>query len=192
MKHIDKQMTVWSERLVTELKIKEEDTNKLATIISSEVRWLPVEAKREIMQASPVAIKHRYEELLAFQSWMDIVHNSTNHPAITRAQVITQNYICFVYLNEACFSVLRQHLPHGSTSKKCCNYLINNPIRAFRNAIAHSNWCYNADFSGIIYWARKGSEKDEPLIEFEVSQEDLGFWQALARCTAYAAYENLR
>jgi len=185
-------MEVWSEKLMTELKISKEDTSKLATIIASEVRWLPVEAKSEIKEATPVGIKHRYDELIAFQSWMDIVNNAASHPAVIRAQVITQNYICFVYLSESCFNVLRKHLPSGSSSKKCCNYLINNPIRAFRNAIAHSNWCYKDDFSGIRYWARKGSERDEPLVEFEVSLKDLGFWQALARCTAYAAYENLK
>lgn len=192
MKNIDRQMEVWSEKLMTELKISKEDTSKLATIIASEVRWLPVEAKSEIKEATPVGIKHRYDELIAFQSWMDIGNNAASHPAVIRAQVITQNYICFVYLSESCFNVLRKHLPSGSSSKKCCNYLINNPIRAFRNAIAHSNWCYKDDFSGIRYWARKGSERDEPLVEFEVSQKDLGFWQALARCTAYAAYENLK
>ena len=28
--------------------------------------------------------------------------------------------------------------------------------------------------------------------EFEVNQEDMNFWQAIAKCTAYAAYENLK
>src|SRR5664279_4478819 len=109
MNHLDKQMRAWSQRLITELKIKEEETLKLATTIASEVRWLSKEAKSEIIKASPVSIKDRYEELLAFQSWMDIVHKSERHPAIVRAQVIVQNYICFVYLNESCFNVLRKH-----------------------------------------------------------------------------------
>lgn len=192
MEYLDKQMTAWSKRLMTELKIKEEDAQKLATTIASEVRWLSMEAKREIIGASPVDIKQRYEELLAFQNWMDTVHKSEKNPAIVRAQVIVQNYICFVYLNESCFNILRKHLPSGSASKKCCDFLVNNPVRAFRNAIAHSNWCYKDDYSGLRYWARKGADPDEPLIEFEVNQDDLSFWQAIARCTAYAAYENLK
>jgi hypothetical protein len=191
MKHLDKQMLVWSEKLISELKIKEEDTKKLATIIASEVRWLPDGAKREIKEASPVDIKYRYEELLAFQGWMDIVHKSEKHPAVIRAQVIVQNYICFVYLNESCFNILRKHLPFGSSSKKCCSFLVNNPVRAFRNAIAHSNWCYKDDFSGLRYWARKGTDPNESLTEFEVNQTDLAFWQMLARCVAYSVYENL-
>jgi hypothetical protein len=192
MKYLDEQMMAWSKRLIAELKIKEEDTQKLATTIASEVRWLSMKAKREIIEASPVDIKHRYEELLAFQNWTDIVHRSEKHPAVVRAQVIVQNYICFVYLNESCFNILRKHLPSGSASKKCCNFLVDNPVRSFRNAIAHSNWCYKDDFSGVRYWARKGADPDEPLNEFEVNQDDLSFWQAIARCTAYAAYENLK
>ena len=192
MKNLDTQMAIWSDKLETDLKIKAEHTKKLASIIASEVRWLPVEVKQEILDATPVSFKCRYEELLAFQAWMDIVNNMEQHPAVVRAQVITQNYICFVYLNESCFRILRKHLPSGSTTRKRCNFLINNPVRAFRNAIAHSNWCYKDDFSGIRFWARKGSGKDEPLSEFEVNQVDLSFWQQIARCTAYVAYENLK
>lgn len=185
-------MRAWSKRLIDELKIKEEESQKLATTIASEVRWLSTEAKSEINKASPVDIKHRYEELLAFQGFMDIVHKSEKHPSVVRAQVIVQNYICFVYLNENCFNVLRKHVANDTACKKCCNFLINNPVRAFRNAIAHSNWCYKSDYSGIRYWARKGSDPGEPLNEFEVNQDDLSFWQTVARCTAYAAYENLK
>jgi hypothetical protein len=192
MKHLDIQMLAWSKRLISELTIKEEESQKLATTIASEVRWLPKEAKNEIINASPVDIRYTYEELLAFQGFMDIVHKSEKHPSVVRAQVIVQNYICFVYLNENCFNVLRKHVSNGSACKKCCNFLVNNPVRAFRNAIAHSNWCYKSDFSGIRYWARKGSNPDEPLNEFEVDQDELSFWQAVARCTAYAAYENLK
>ena len=192
MKHLDMQMRFWSQRLITELRIKESEAQKLATTIASEVRWLSKEAKIEIMEASPVDIKDRYEELLVFQKWMDIVHKSEKSPAIVRAQVIVQNYICFVYLNDSCFNVLRKFVENSGACKKCCNFLVNNPVRAFRNAIAHSNWSYKKDFSGIRYWARKGTDPGEPLNEFEVNNNDLKFWQAVARCTAYAAYENLK
>ena len=66
-----------------------------------------------------------------------------------------------------------------------------NPVRAFRNAIAHANWKYLSDYSGLEYWARKSSDPSEPLSRFEVSQSDLSFWQALARCTAYANFLSL-
>jgi len=192
MQCLDRQMRHWSDRLIFDIKISEEDAQKLATTIESEVRWLPKEAKDEIRQSSPIEIKHRYEELLSFQGWMDIANKFKDNPFIVRAQVIVQNYICFVYLNESCFNVVRKHVSNQSACKKCCKFLLNNPVRAFRNAIAHSNWCYNEDFSCIRFWARKGATQDEDLHEFEVTNEELSFWQALARCTAYAVYENLK
>lgn len=192
MENLDKQLEVWSERLQKDVKIKPEDTSKIATTIAKEVRWLTIEQKNEIRSASPVNIEKRYEELIAFQAWMDIANNSKIHPAVIRAQVIVQNYICFVYLNESCFRVLKKYLPDGSVSKKCCNFLINNPIRAFRNAIAHSNWSYKDDFTGIQYWSRKGSDPNEALQKFEVNDEELRFWQSLARVVAYSSYENLK
>lgn len=192
MKKLDDQMRYWSSRLVKELGIDESESKKLATTIAAQIRWLPPDAKAEIQSSSPVEIKKRYDELIAFQSWMDIVNSSPKHPGVIRAQVIVQNYICFVYLSDTCFKVMRKYLPNNCAAKKCCNYLINNPVRAFRNAIAHSNWCYKDDFSGIKFWAKKGAEQEEPLVEWEVNQEELSFWQALARCVAYAAYENLQ
>jgi hypothetical protein len=82
-------------------------------------------------------------------------------------------------------------LPSGSTAKKCCRFLTDNPVRAFRNAVAYANWRYLSDFSGLEYWARKGAEGTEPMVRFEVLQQDLSFWQALARCTAYASFLTL-
>jgi hypothetical protein len=69
MKHLDIQMRAWSKRLISDLAINEEESQKLATTIASEVRWLPMEAKDKIINASPVDIKYRYEELLAFQGF---------------------------------------------------------------------------------------------------------------------------
>ena len=79
----------------------------------------------------------------------------------------------------------------GSVTKRSCKFLTDNPVRAFRNAVAHANWQYRADFKALIYWARKGSDPAEELARFEVTQDDLGFWQALSRSVAYAAYTNL-
>jgi hypothetical protein len=54
----------------------------------------------------------------------------------------------------------------------------------------HANWRYNEDFSGLHFSARKGSDPNEPLSDFEVSQLELGFWQALARCVSYVAFSH--
>jgi hypothetical protein len=63
-----------------------------------------------------------------------------------------------------------------SETKKCCKYLTINPIRAFRNAIAHANWNYKIDYSGLEFWARKGSDPNEPLSHFDVFMDELDFW----------------
>jgi hypothetical protein len=192
MDQLDKQMQQWSTRLRDDLKIGPPESNQLATTITKEVVALPEAAKQRLREVSQIPLKIRIEELLAFQGWMDLVHaTSEPPPVVVRAQVVYQNYICFVYLGESCFNVLRKELPSGSTAQKCCKFLTDNPVRAFRNAIAHANWRYLPDFSGLEYWARKGAEGTEPLVRFEVLQHDLSFWQALARCTSYASFLTL-
>lgn len=188
---LDKQLAAWSTRLTSDLKIAEGESRKLATSIASEVRFLPKEAKDLIVAASPIPLADRLQELRAFQGWMDTVRNSPKSPYVVRAQVLTQNYICFVYLPESCFRVLGKVTPNGSVARKCAQYLSDNPIRAFRNAIAHANWTYREDFGAIVYWARKGHDADEIMQKFEVVQDELSFWQALSRCVAYAAFSNL-
>lgn len=190
-KHLDTQMHPFSARLTSEVKLTPEMAAKLATTIAADVRFLSPEQKAEIKAASPVPLSNRLAELQAFQGWMDHAHTVRNNPFVTRAQVLSQNYICFVYLPEACFRVLSKACPNDSAATKCAQFLSNNRVRAFRNAIAHANWTYRDDFEAIVYWARKGSDPNEPLERFEVEQNDLSFWQALSRCVAYAAYSNL-
>ena len=166
-------------------------SHKLATTIASDVRFLPLDVKSAIKTASPIALRHRIEELQAFQAWMDNLTGKDTAPPVVRAQVITQNYICFVYLPESCFSILRRSAPIGSAVGQCAKFLTDDRVRHFRNALAHANWSYRADFSAITYWARKESEPSEPLSKFEVEQSELTFWQALSRCVAYATFTSL-
>jgi hypothetical protein len=191
MDHLDRQMQQWSTRLRDDLKINPPESNQLATTISIEVSKLSSQAKQRIKDSSQILLKDRLDELTAFQGWMDYVNSVPQNPFLSRAQVMTMTYFCFVYLGEGCFKVLQKELPSGSAAKMCCKFLTDNPVRAFRNAIAHANWKYLSDFSGLEYWARKGSDPSEPLSRFVVSQNDLSFWQALARCTAYATYLNI-
>lgn len=183
-------MAVFADRLEREVKVPSAAASKLATTIAADVRFMPAEAKAELRASTPVEIEDRLAEVQSFQSWMDVAH-TVRDPTITRAQVITQNYICFVYLPESLFRVLAKHSPSGSAARKCAQFLSNNPVRAFRNAVAHANWTYREDFGALVYWARKGAEPDEPLQRFEVEQNELSFWQALSRCLAYASLTNL-
>jgi len=189
---LDNQMYQWGAKLRDDLKISSDASRNLATTISIEISTLPFEAKQRIIGATPVPLSDRLEELQAFQNWMDYAKKIKDNPALIRAQVITQIYICFVYLGESWFKVIRKESPIDSTTKKCCKYLTENPVRAFRNAIAHANWRYKSDFSGMEYWARKGNDPGEPLSYFEVADNDLAFWQMLSRCTAYASILSLK
>lgn len=183
-------MAAHSKCLTAEVGLSAEQSQKLATYIASEIRFLPAAAKRLILSESPVPLHDRLTELRGFQGWMDFTQSIEN-PFVTRAKVITQNYICFVYLPEGCFSVVRRHAPIGSSARKCAQFLTNNPVRAFRNAIAHSNWKYRNDFDGLVYWARTGDDRHGPMTKFEVDSQKLAFWQSLSRCVAYVIYENL-
>lgn len=189
---LDNQMKEWATFFLNDVKISKEKTNRISSNIAEEISQIQTKSKKEIMAliSNPIPIQKRLEELEAFQGWMDLIHNSKS-PLIVRAQVIVQNYICFVYLGDFCFKPIRKFLEDGGVAKKCCNYLINNPIRAFRNALAHSNWKYSDDFSGITFYAHKGDQKTGKMEEWIVSQKDLAFWQALARCTAYTVLLSL-
>lgn len=188
---LDAQMRRWSARVHEELKVAPNESYVLASTIAQEVRGLSLEAKERVRAASIIPLTARIEELRAFQEWMDLIRQSKPHPAAVRAQVITELYMCFVYLGEACFGVIRKELPTGSATRQCCKFLTENPVRALRNAVAHSNFCYLPDFSGLEFWAKKGADPTEQPSRFVVLQEDLSFWQALARCTAYASYLSI-
>lgn len=188
---LDSQLKAFSDRLMKAVGLQEAETGKVATLVAADVRFLEPAARAQVRAASPVPLLDRLDELRAFQEWMDLASGIGGNPAVTRAQVIVQNYVCFVYLGEACFRVLRTTSKPCSATRRCCQYLTDNPIRAFRNAIAHSNWTYARDFGGLVFWARKGLDPGEVLSRFEVSQEDLNFWQTLSRGVAYAAYTSL-
>ena len=118
MDPLNKQMQQWSSRLRDDLRIGPPESNQLASTIGNEVAALSEDTKQRVKEASQIPLKTRIEELVAFQGWMDLVHAASEpHPVIVRAQVVYQNYICFVYLGESCFNVLKKELPSGSTAK---------------------------------------------------------------------------
>ena len=190
MPALDAQMEQWSSRLRDDLNISPDQSRRFASSIEEEISKLSVSAKDEIRCLSPVPVKNRLEELIAFQDWMDYAGTRKHIPAIVRAQVITQNYVCFVYLKETWFEVLRKFMSEESVTGKSCAFLLSNPIRFFRNAISHGNWKYKDDFSGIEYWDRK--DKSSPYTHLEVNQQELNFWQTVSRVTAYASFLGLK
>ena len=186
--HLDKQISQFNEQLKKEVKIPELNSFTLSTTIVAEIQLSKILITEELSKNSKVDLSKRYEELIAFQGMMEYLNSSKPNPYLSRSQIITQNYISFVYLKDSIIETLKKNAENGSVLKKCCKFLLDNPIRAFRNSIAHGNWQYKDDFSGIEFWARKGSEPDEEMSYFFVSQGNLNFWQSLSRLLAYSLF----
>lgn len=190
MQVLVRQMQQWASRLRDDLGIDAAASNEIASAIFREIKALPAEARKTVLAGEHIPFRARFEELWAFQTYMEQAPWHAG-PDLVRAQVIVQIYVCFVYLGEACFKALAKATASNTVTRKCCRFLTDNPVRAFRNAISHANWQYNQDCTGLVFWARKGSDPADPLCRFEVSQHDLNFWQMLARCVAYAAFTAL-
>jgi hypothetical protein len=193
MRKLDSQLRVYRAQLLAEVGLSEAEVDKVATIIASEVRFLSVEEKEMVRASSPVDINARWDELVAFQRFNDFAESQKSVPEIVRTRVLAQNYICFVYLKDACFETLMQFAKSGSTSYLCCKYLSSGKLRKFRNGFSHANWRYNQNFSGLVFWVRKDPRNpNSALEEYEVSQAELSFWQTLSRASAIAIYDQLR
>jgi len=119
-----------------------------------------------------------------------IQSTSGTHAVLTRAQVVYQLYTVFVYLGDACFSRLRKVAASGTVLKKCSTYLTDDHVRGLRNAVAHANWRYSDDFSGITFHYFRDQQKTD-LVRYTVTQLELDFWDKLARITAYASFQTI-
>jgi hypothetical protein len=189
---LDVQMKEWKHHLQTNVGLSKDKSDCLASTIANEISSLDEQIKDEINCGTPIPYNIRIDEIIAFQSFMDFSHKySSKNPGLARAQVITQNYMCFVYLGDSCFKILRRKFDKDTVIGLCCRYLTDNPVRAFRNAISHANWQYASDFKGIKYWAKKGSDPNENMIEWYASDIEINFWQMLARCVAYVIFPRL-
>jgi hypothetical protein len=191
---LDEIMRQFSPRLREDLSLTPPTSNCLASTIAAEVKALPADVLRAIRDEDVVGLRHRTEELVAFERFMDFARQeqakSGVFPPLTRAQVVCQLYVVFIYLGDACFSRLRKSAATGSALKKCCVYLTDNPVRGLRNAVAHSNWRYTDDFSGILYHYFEDEHKTK-WKDYTVTQLELDFWDKVARVTAYAAFQTI-
>ncbi|MGH8739217.1 MAG: hypothetical protein ACREVC_17825, partial [Burkholderiales bacterium] len=98
MRNLDAQLKLFKDELVEFVGLTSDEATKVATLCAADVRFLTPEVKEEIRSASLVPIQARFDELTAFQAWSEIAGGSSPHPAVVRAQVVVQNYMCFVYL----------------------------------------------------------------------------------------------
>lgn len=129
---------------------------------------------------------------MAFQGFDELASGNDKNPFVFRARFVNQIYVCFLYLRPSFFDLLRAEVPQGSTTAKCCEFLVSHPLRAFRDAVAHGEWRYTRDFSALDYWADDEPESTGPLVRHRVSNQEFNFWTILARCTTYVSFTTLR
>jgi hypothetical protein len=178
----DNMLSAFSTKLRDDLGIEPPASLKLASYIRDEIRSLPLNSLPTLSGDSPLALKDRWEMLNLLVNWLIGSRNDPN----TYGQILSLNYIAFVYLGDTTFKVLRKELTKDTVCRKCCVYLTDNPVRAFRNAIAHGNWRFAPDGSAIDFWARKGDNPGEDMVRWRLTRTDLRFCQSLALATAYA------
>jgi len=71
MKRLDQQLARYKTELQRDVSLNADECGKVATLVAADVRFLPSEVKSEIRAASPVPLRARYDELVAFQAWSD-------------------------------------------------------------------------------------------------------------------------
>jgi hypothetical protein len=184
---LDNKLRAFSTRLHDDLGIEPQASTQLASTILSDVRNLPLDKIPTLIGDCPISLKDRFDSLNTLLIWME----RGKDEKFTYGGILALNYMCFIYLGDGCFKILRKELPSDSVARKCCQALTDNPVRAFRNALAHGNWRISLDSSGIDFWAKKGSDPTEPMSRWRFSEMDLHFWQYLSIATAVATMAAL-
>lgn len=182
---LDDQIVRFRERLINDLGIDPSCCSRFASTLATDVSLLPISAQKSLSaEDGPIRLSERFDEIIAFQSFMEFAHDFRTAPQIVRTQVIVQNYVCFVYLGDALFKKLKDAASPNSSLYLCSSFLTSDPIKAFRNALAHASWRYAPDFQSLQFWDLLRKKKEEQGMR-SVQNDELAFWQMLARVTAY-------
>ena len=192
MLHLDQQIAKFQAALISDVGLTSDESTKVATYIATDIRFLPKEIKDSVSAASWVPLHLRLEALGSFQRWSDFAIAERGKPDIVRAAVVVQTYICFVYLKDACFEALGEQLPSTSVTSRCAVFLSRGKVRDFRNAFSHGNWCHRPNVPTLDCWVACDARNPNGVHRhFEVSNEELDFWQTLSRGVAYVTYDQL-
>jgi len=187
MEKLDLQLRRYAEKYATWLSLPRDSPwlEQAASSVFAEVTALPDSTIREIVDKSSVGIEKRIHEVVAFNAWMEYVNAiEPPAPALVRAQVQSQLYFSFVYLRDRLVVPVRDKLPESSATRAALHALTREPVRHVRNAVAHGEWAYNEDFSGLRFWDRS--------VEIVLLQCELDAWSTLARGVTCAVLEAVR
>ncbi len=161
----------------------------LATTIHKEIADLDEKVTNQLRRSVPVPPEYYLEEMKAFQTWMNFAHDNADNPVIVRAQVMTELYVCFVWLRDSLMKPIAERVTGQTAFATLERFLSSGRRRRLRNAIAHGRWCYLRNFNGLECWAELA--RDQPPQRFEISQADLDAWQLLSRGSAIAVLRAL-
>ena len=101
-------MQSYKEDLTSKVKIDPDDVDRISTVIATEIRFLPRIDKDELIAATPVKLKDRLDELIAFQGFIDTVNSLILYSKLefVRAQVVQKiTFVLFIFRRPAflCF-----------------------------------------------------------------------------------------
>ena len=187
--HLDQIIGQFKDKLERDFPNHKKYINEISTKIKKDLSYLGKEDILKIQNHSPVNLSDRIQELGRFDKLMHTVNkHSKNITGNQMACIITyRNYMMFVYLKDNCFEITKSLVKDGSLTKKICKKLTSEKIRSFRNAIAHGNFRL-ADRETIEFHASKSSKIANTMTKFIVTNDELQYWQELARITAYTIY----
>lgn len=175
---------------LSKLNIDKKYHSKIATYIDEELSKLDKSDIYKIKEFSPVDLNERIQELGRFD---ELVHKVLNNKDKISGNEMTcfityRSYMLFVYIKDNCFEKTKAITHNGTITKKICTYLTENPVRAYRNAIAHGNFFYSPKDQEIIYYNRNPANQ---ITEYKLKMKEWNFWQELARGTAYTIYGHI-
>lgn len=195
----DDRLRKYAPRAVDDVSLTYEQANSVASTIYREVSALEdVQAIQGLTQTSPISATQRlffFENYLIWKRHLEprqILPTSADLPrermvsALDEACSVIDLYACFVFGGEGLFQSLASVSPKRSCTGRCARFLRNGDLRALRNAVAHGNWHLVPDGS-IRYWAHKGADKNESLVEFVASADVMNFYLLLSQCVSWSS-----
>lgn len=161
---LDKLLIPYKAELKKHIGVEEKFLSRISSTIYTELANLKIDEIEKIKHSSPIEFEQHFNMLVSFDEIYKIATASDNSldPTVQRNIVQYSFYMLFVFLKDNCFEVTKRAFSNTNTiTKKLCNFLLSNDIRAFRNALAHGNWVTEYINDGkdptknVIYFSKK-------------------------------------
>lgn len=189
---LDEQLSKYSGKLSSDLKIDENDCSHVASKFYSCILRFTPEQKRGVLNNDYVPADFRIEVIK-----QSIVFNSYCSPVLFRepnglsyAHTITLCYTSTSFIQDSFLRLIYDSLNDDDDFlKKCIEYLRKDKIRAFRNGFSHGNWLINGNL--IEFWDNVKGQKKGGKKKMEITQSELILLYSFSRSIAYASLSAL-